>query len=257
MAETEDLAEADQSHEVRGHMYSSGGRELWAREVGDRDLGMGERDQLMSPTVNPNRESSYLPEGVLPVRDTGAAYGVADPKNQQMNLCPEEDNISHKVPSLRERLMPRKMHGQDPATGQGLHDEDQGFINIHLELFEESQRPEAAETGPGAHERQDSVVSASISGLHKADQSHELGGHMYGSGGRELGAREVSDHDHGLEDRHHVMLETQSPSQEVGGQLKEAAKMGNKQAATMLAKQLINVRKQKTGTSKVGIRFRH
>ena len=27
----------------------------------------------MSPTQNPNRESSYLPEGVFPVRDSGAA----------------------------------------------------------------------------------------------------------------------------------------------------------------------------------------
>ena len=44
-------------------------------------------------------------------------------------------------------------------------------------------------------------------------------------------------------------------------EIKKAAKMGNKQAATVLAKQLINVRKQKTRTynmtSKVEMGFRH
>ena len=58
---------------------------MWAREVGDRDLGMEDRDQLMSPTVNPNRESSYLPEGVFPVRDSGAAER-AESSGVQVNV---------------------------------------------------------------------------------------------------------------------------------------------------------------------------
>ena len=82
--------------------------------------------------------------------------GVAVPKNQQKNLISRErDNISRKMPSWRERLLPRNMQGQghDPEAGSGIHDHDRGFINIQLELPEDSQRPEAAEAGPGGHER--------------------------------------------------------------------------------------------------------
>ena len=153
--------------------------------------------------------------------------GVAVPKNQQKNLISRErDNISRKMPSWRERLLPRNMQGQghDPE-GSGL-DQDRGFINIQLELPEDSQRPEASDTG--GHERQDSVVSASISGHHshslsdmaetedlaEADQSHDVGGHMYGSG-RELWAREVGDtRDLASEVRDQMMSPTQTPNRE-------------------------------------------
>ena len=59
MAETEDLAEADQSHDV-AHIFSH--RELWTR-------GEEDRDQFVSPNQEPDRDS-YLPEGVFPVRDS-------------------------------------------------------------------------------------------------------------------------------------------------------------------------------------------
>ena len=161
---------------------------------------------------------------------SGAASnsGVAVPKNQQKNLISRErDNISRKMPSWRERLLPRNMQGHDPE-GSGL-DHDRGFINIQLELPEDSQ-PDAAEAGPGGHERQDSVVSASVSGHHshslsdmaetedlaEADQSHEIGGHMYtSSGGRDLWAREVGEtRDISMEVREQFMSPTQNPNRE-------------------------------------------
>ena len=131
----------------------------------------------------------------------------------------------------RERPLPRNMQGQgdDPEAGSGLHDHDRGFINIQLELPEDSQRPEAEEAGPGGHERQDSVLSASISGhqshslsdmaetedLAKTDQRHEVRGHMYASGGQEPWAREIGDtRDLGLEDRDQLMSPTQNPNRE-------------------------------------------
>ena len=55
--------------------------------------------------------------------------------------------------------------------------------------------------------------------------------------------------------------ELEREEKKLEAEIKKAAKMGNKQAATVLAKQLINVRKQKTRTynmsSKVGMGFRH
>ena len=127
--------------------------------------------------------------------------------------------------------MAASTHGQgyDPEAGSGLHDHDRGFINIQLELPEDSQRPEAEEAGPGGHERQDSVLSASISGhqshslsdmaetedLAKTDQRHEVRGHMYASGGQEPWAREIGDtRDLGLEDRDQLMSPTQNPNRE-------------------------------------------
>ena len=59
MAETEDLAEADQSHDV-AHIFSQ--RELWTR-------GEEDREQFVSPNQDNDRDS-YLPEGVFPVRDS-------------------------------------------------------------------------------------------------------------------------------------------------------------------------------------------
>ena len=55
--------------------------------------------------------------------------------------------------------------------------------------------------------------------------------------------------------------ELEREEKKLEAEIKKAAKTGNKQAATVLAKQLINVRKQKTTTynmtSKVGTRSRH
>ena len=47
MTETEDLAEAGQSREVRGHMYGSEGRELQAGVVSDHDLGLEDRNKTL------------------------------------------------------------------------------------------------------------------------------------------------------------------------------------------------------------------
>ena len=55
--------------------------------------------------------------------------------------------------------------------------------------------------------------------------------------------------------------ELEREEKKLEAEIKKAAKMGNKQAATVLAKQLINVRKQKTRTynmtSKVGLRKKY
>lgn len=157
--------------------------------------------------------------------------GVAVPKNQQKNLISRErDNISRKMPTWRERLLPRNMQGQSHnPEGSGL-DHDRGFINIQLELPEDSQRQEATDAGPGGHDRQDSVVSATMSGhnshslsdmaeaetedLAEADQSHDVGSHMYGSG-RELWAREIGEtRDLALETRDQLVSPTQNPNRD-------------------------------------------
>ena len=100
MAETEDLAEADQSHDV-GHVYST--RELWTRED-SRELNVDDRDQFMSPSQDANRES-YLPEGVFPVRDSDSP------------LVPVQNNLVH------------QQHVQE-AGGHGHHGLDRVPIRL-------------------------------------------------------------------------------------------------------------------------------
>ena len=125
--------------------------------------------------------------------------GIAVPKNQQKNLISRErDCISRKMPGWRERLLPRNMQDREHEPGHS-HDQE-GFINIQLELPEDSRDPLPVV----GHVRQDSTVSLSVSAhrshslsdmaetedLAEADQSHDVPPHVYNT--RDIWPREES-----------------------------------------------------------------
>ena len=135
--------------------------------------------------------------------------GIAVPKNQQKNLISRErDCISRKMPGWRERLLPRNMQDREYEGGQ--NQDQEGFINIQLELPEDSRDPLPV----GGHARQDSTVSLSVSAHHshslsdmaetedlaEADQSHDVPPHVYNT--RDIWPREESREIHlDLDDR--------------------------------------------------------
>jgi len=114
------------------------------------------------------------------------ASGVAVPKNQQKNLISRERD-SRKMPGWRERLLPRNMQGgegnsimieQDRFSrdvvsslpGQ-IQDQD-GFINIQLELPSEQQQVQQAAEGHNLSLHQ-SLSDMAEAELAEADQVHE------------------------------------------------------------------------------------
>jgi len=131
---------------------------------------------------------------------------VAVPKNQQKNLISRErDSITRKMPGWRERMLPRNMQNQEHHEGFGM--EQEGFINIQLDLPEDSQ------VSAGGHIRQDSVVSedmAETEDLAEADQSHD-NNLIYNT--REIWAREDS-RDLNIDDRDQFMSPSQDSNRE-------------------------------------------
>jgi len=92
-----------------------------------------------------------------PVAGPGPGPGAAAvPKNQQKNLTSRERD-SRRVAGWRERVLPRNM--QDREEG-----DQEGFINIQLELPEDSQEQEVSD-------------QAETEELAEADQSHEMTHH--------------------------------------------------------------------------------
>ena len=107
---------------------------------------------------------------------------AAVPKNQQKNLISRErDSISRKMPGWRDRLLPRNMQPGQDRDHEAAGDQE-GFINIQLELPEDRQDPVVAGAG---HARQDSASVVSVSDmaetedLAEADQSHDATPQMW------------------------------------------------------------------------------
>ena len=183
---SEDTRDSDNIRHVRERVSQS------RSKVSGKRLTLGSQSRFSStsaapPRPTPQSESNILsgagamwPQPWVAASPPGVAAAV--PKNQQKNLISRErDSISRKMPGWRDRLLPRNMQPGQDRDHEAAGDQE-GFINIQLELPEDRQDPVVAGAG---HARQDSASVVSVSDmaetedLAEADQSHDATPQMW------------------------------------------------------------------------------